>query len=232
MKKLIAMAAACASLSAPVHAQGLLKKLQDGASKAGDAVTSGAEAVGNTLNQGAEAVGRTVDSTVELFSDEDTPAQTRAKLDRMASEVLNRLLAENPAAAAAFPGASGYAVFDSRSITIFPVKAGYGRGVAINIEAGDRTYMNMGTGGVGIGAGIGGFASQFVIFFETQLDYSEFILNGYDATAEGVGKAGDQGGQETARFVDGRTFFVLDKKGWRVNASATGTKYWLATDLN
>lgn len=34
------------------------------------------------------------------------------------------------------------------------------------------------------------------------------------------------------KFTDGRSFFVLSKTGWRVNANASGTKYWQDKDLN
>ncbi|MGR3616505.1 MAG: hypothetical protein ACU0BB_10725 [Paracoccaceae bacterium] len=216
----------------PAMADGLWDKVQKGVKKTGETIEGGAKAVGDTVSKGADVVGDTVDSTVDLVTNEETPAQTRAKLDAMANSVLSRLLDENQAAAEAFGVSEGYAIFDSRSITVFPVKAGYGRGVAINKLDGARTYMNMGTGGVGAAAGIGGFASQFVIFFETEGDFLSFVINGYDGTAEGGAKAGYDETQETARFVNGRTFFTLSKRGWRVNAAATSTKYWLAPDLN
>ncbi len=192
----------------------------------------GAGKVGASVETGIERVGETVDSTVDLVTNEATADETRAELDQMATTVIDRLTTENPDADALYQISAGYAVFDTRKITIMPVTAGYGRGVAISRENGSETYMNMGTGGVGAALGIGGFESQIVILFETPGDFLKFINDGYDATAEtaamfGGGKAG-----ENIRFVDGRSFFVLTKKGWRVAANATGTKYWRAPDLN
>lgn len=195
-------------------------------------LNKGAEKVGASIETGFDRVGDTVDSTVDLVTNEATSEETRAELDQMAVKVIDRLTTENPDAAALYQISAGYAVFDTRKITIMPVTAGYGRGVAISREDGSETYMNMGTGGVGAAIGIGGFEAQIVILFETPGDFLKFINDGYDATAEtaamfGEGKAGDN-----IRFVDGRSFFVLTKKGWRAAANATGTKYWRARELN
>lgn len=227
-----ALAAALWLLPAASGAQGILNRIEEGAGKAADAIGRGAGKVGQAAGKGIDKVGDSIDSTIDLATNEETPAHTRAKLDAMADQTLDRLLAENPAAAAMFETCAGYAVFDSRKVSVFPVSAGFGRGVAVSRPEGMRTYMNMGTGGVGAAIGIGGFETQFVIMFETPADFTGFVVNGYDATAETGAMYGDDRSDETLRFVDGRSFFVLGKKGWRVNANATGTKYWRAPDLN
>ena len=130
------------------------------AENSADAVGRGAETVGNTIQKGATAVDQTIDSTTELLSNEATPEETRVKLDAMADQILNQLLAENPEASSLYEIAAGYAVFDSRKVTVFPVSAGYGRGVAVSKVTGQHTYMNMGSGGVGAAVGIGGFESS------------------------------------------------------------------------
>lgn len=220
------------ALGSPVSADGLLGKIKKGAENTADAIGHGAESVGNTIEKGAAAVDEAIDSTADLVTNEATPEETRAKLDTMANEVLAQLLAENAEAQELFDQSAGYAVFDSRKITVFPVSAGYGRGVAVSKETEDRTYMNMGTGGVGAAIGIGGFETKFVILFETPADLDHFITNGYDATAESGAMYGDDQTTETVRFTDGRSFFVLSKKGWRVSAGASGTKYWKSPELN
>ncbi|WP_170477688.1 hypothetical protein [Ruegeria arenilitoris] len=222
--------AAC--ISSPASGQGLLDKIKKGAENSADAVGRGAETVGNTIQKGATAVDQTIDSTTELLSNEATPEETRVKLDAMADQILNQLLAENPEASSLYEIAAGYAVFDSRKVTVFPVSAGYGRGVAVSKVTGQHTYMNMGSGGVGAAVGIGGFESKFVIMFETPADLENFITYGYDATAETGAMYGDERTAETVRFTDGRSFFVLNKKGWRVSAGASGTKFWKSPELN
>lgn len=212
--------AAAVSLASPAYSEGLLDTLQSGAEKAGD-----------LAKRGADAVGDAVESTNELVRDEETPEATRAKLDLMASDILARLLDENPSAAKAFAQSSGYAAFDMRRVSVFPLQAGYGRGVAVRPD-GDRTYMQMGSGGVGAAFGIGGFESQFVIMFETPVDFERFVTDGYDASADAGAMTGDDRTTTDVQFTDGRSFFVLSKTGWRVNANANGTKYWIDADLN
>ncbi|WP_170325098.1 hypothetical protein [Ruegeria arenilitoris] len=231
MSRVLFLAAALL-IGAPAIAEGVLDKIKKGAENTADAIGRGAEAVGDTVEKGAQAVGDTVDSTANLVTNEATPEETRAKLDLMASEVLTQLLAENPEADELFGISAGYAVFDSRKVTVFPVSAGYGRGVAVSKDTGQHTYMNMGTGGVGAAVGIGGFETKFVILFETAADLQKFIEHGYDATAETGAMYGEDSTAETVRFTDGRSFFVLGKKGWRVSAGASGTKFWKSPELN
>lgn len=109
-------------------AEGILHTLKKGVDKVGEGAGKGVDAVGNTI-----------ESTTDLVRDEETPEATRAKPDRIADEVLARLLAETPDAARAFEVSAGYAAFDMRRISIFPLSAGYGRGVAVSIPEGART---------------------------------------------------------------------------------------------
>lgn len=201
-------------LVSPVYADGFLDKAK------------------TAVGKGLEAVGETIESTTELVQDEATPAETRAKLDAMQVEVMSRLLAENEQAREAMDISAGYAVFDMRQVTVFPLSGGYGRGVAVSEDGSEHVYMQMGTGGVGAAFGIGGFESQFVIMFETPTDFERFVENGYDAGADAGYMNEDERGAQKVQFTEGRSIFVLGKKGWRVNANATGTKYWPDEDLN
>jgi len=210
-----------ATLAGPVNAEGFLDKVKIGAGK-----------VGNVAKKGVDAVGDAVESTSELVTDEETPEATRAKLDKMGNDVLARLLAENSEAAVAYENSAGYAAFDMRRISVFPLSAGYGRGVAVSAPDGARTYLQMGTGGVGAAFGIGGFETQFVIMFETPVDFERFVENGYDASADAGAMEGTERTTTEVKFTDGQSFFVLSKTGWRVNANASGTKYWKDGNLN
>lgn len=196
-----------------------------------DTLKSGADAVVDTTKKGVGAVDRAITSTNDLVRDEDTPEATRAKLDTMEAEILARLLTENPEAAKAYGMSAGYAAFDMRRVTVFPLQGGYGRGVAVAPD-GQRTYMQMGTGGVGAAFGIGGFESQFVIMFETPVDFTRFVQHGYEASADAGAMQGHDHTATEVQFTEGRSFFVLDKTGWRVNANANGTRYWQDADLN
>ena len=202
-------------------AQSLLDKITNSTEKAVDAVKSGADQVGESIS-----------STRDLTTNEATPEETRAKLDVMTTETLDRLFSETPSARDLYDVSAGYAVFDTRKVTIFPFAAGFGRGVAVSAETDQRTYMMMGTGGAGAAIGIGGFEAQIVILFERPDAFNSFVTNGYDATAETGTKYGDETTDQSVRFIDGRSVFVLGTRGWRVGASASGTRYWPDDDLN
>ncbi|MGX9350502.1 hypothetical protein ACS3QZ_04830 [Shimia sp. W99] len=230
-KRLLGCALAV-GLCGPGQAETAWQKIKKGAKETGEAIGKGAEAVGNTVSDGADAVGKTLDSTGELISNEETPEATRARLDASSESIMARLLTENAKARALYDQSAGYAVFDSRRVTVFPVTAGYGRGVAVTLPKGERTYMNMSSGGVGAAIGIGGFVNQFVILFETPADFEDFVVNGLDASAGGETMSGEDRSDGNMRFVDGRSFFFPSKKGWRVGATAEGTKYWRSPELN
>ncbi len=224
-------AIAALSLALALPNVGAAQSLQDGLEKGLSGLKKGVEKVGEGAATVADSIGNTVDSTVNLATKEATPEETRAKLDAMATETLDRLLAEEPEAQALFDASEGHAVFDTRKVTLVGFTGGAGRGVAIS-PAGDRTYMNMGTAGVGFAFGLGGFETQVVMLFEDAARFQSFVRNGYDATAEAGTMFGEEKSGADIRFVDGRAVFVLTKKGWRVSATIAGTKYWADASLN
>ncbi|MBT5001833.1 MAG: hypothetical protein HN551_03880 [Tateyamaria sp.] len=199
-------------------------------------ITSGANAIVNETTTAVtgvtKSVGDSISSTEELLSNEDTPDLTRQRIDIKTSEILARLFAEEPGALDLFEKSAGYAVFDARRIGLIGVTGGFGRGVAVSKTTGKRTYMEMGTGGANIGLGIGGFERKIVVLFEDAYKFEMFSTGGYDATANAGAMFGEDKTEETVRFVNGRTIFVLTNKGWKVSASATGTKYWVDKKLN
>ena len=194
------------------HAQTLRERLQQGVSKA----QQGASAVQKGATDLADIIEGNVDSSVDLMTNEPTPQETRAKLDTMAGETLTRLFAEQPEAADLFELSA----------------AGAGRGVAASRTDDRRIYMNMGTAGVGMSLGVGGFETQVVLLFQDEWDFNEFVTMGYDATAEAGTMFGDDKAEFGVRFVDGRAIFVLTKQGWKISATAAGTRYWADKNLN
>lgn len=220
------------ALASAAGAQSLKERLQQGAG----ALRDGASAVQQGVATGAgivvDQVEQNIDSTVDLMTNEATPEATRVELDAMAAETLNRLFAERPGSRELFAESAGHAVFDTRKAMLFGLAAGGGRGVAVSHDGGARTYMNMGTAGVGMSFGIGGFETQVVILFEDPWTFNNFVADGYDASAEGGAMFGSDRTDLAARFVNGRAIFYLSKQGWKVSASAAGTKYWVDRSLN
>ncbi len=212
----------------PAQSEGLGGLLRQGASKVGE----GAQAVG----RGAANVGKSVDNTIRdterAMTNGDDPVAKRAELDAMASNALQRLFAEQPKALDLFLLSAGYAVFDTRRLAVAGVAAGGGKGVAVSLMQDRRVYMNMGTAGLGVSFGLGGFATQQVILFETPWDFESFLADGFDARAEAGAMVGKDAESLGLNFVDGRAVFALTGQGWKVSATATGTKYWADRVLN
>jgi hypothetical protein len=222
------MALAVASLVslAPAQAEGLGGLLRQGASKVGE----GAQAVGRGVSNVGKSVDNSIRETERAMTNGDDPVAKRAELDAMATNALQRLFAEQPKALDLFLLSAGYAVFDTRRLAVAGVAAGGGKGVAVTGDR--RIYMNMGTAGLSVSFGMGGFATQQVIFFETPWDFENFLADGFDARAEAGAMVGKDNETLGLNFVDGRAVFALTGQGWKVSATATGTKYWPDRVLN
>jgi hypothetical protein len=211
--------------------RGLKDKATEAAGQIGEAAGGAAEAVGKATETVVDRAKETVQSTRDDLRDEATPAETRAKLDAMAAATLERLFTERPEVRGLFDASAGYAVFDTRQVE-WGVAAGYGRGVAVDLETGRHTYMRMGSGGLGVGVGIGGFDTQQVLLFEDAFAFHRFIVEGIDASAEAGTLAGDAQDQVAVQFHDGRALFLLTQKGWKVSAKLAGNRYWPDAALN
>ncbi|MCF8002935.1 MAG: hypothetical protein K9L32_01790 [Chromatiaceae bacterium] len=138
------MALAAGSTLAVADEPTLLEKLKEGAAKTaeqiGTATSAATDAAGKALDKAAESANQTVESTKYDLADAATPEETRAKLDALTEETLEQLFAKEPAAKKLFEESAGYAVFVSRQVEML-VAAGYGRGVALDRETDQRTYM-------------------------------------------------------------------------------------------
>jgi len=195
-------------------------------------IQKGARAVGEGASTVAGAVEGSINSTTKLFSSDQNPSETRARLNATADHSLARLFEEQPEAQKLYGQAVGNAVFDVRKVTLVGFSGGAGRGVAADQGNYRRVYMNMTTAGVGLALGIGGFESQLVILFEDEAGFERFVTQGFDASANAGSMAGDEQSEIEIEFRNGRAVFVLTTKGWRVAASATGSTFWPDEDLN
>jgi len=216
-------------------AESLFDKISESAGNAaeaiGDVTHSAVDKTSDVAGKATDAVSNTVESTKKSLRDEATPQATRAKLDAMAEKTLGRLFTEQPGSRDLFDQSSGYAIFDAREASFYVV-AGYGRGVAVNRKSDARVYMKMATAGAGLSFGIGGWESQMVILFDNDADFDTFVVQGLDATAEAGAMAGDDKEQLSHRFNEGKAVFILTKKGWKVGAKLTGSRYWPDEELN
>ncbi len=153
----------------------------------------------------------------------------RAKINETADEALAAVLANDAKAKELFRSAYGWAVFDNLKIA-FGFSGGGGNGVAVNKQTGKRTYMKMGTAGVGIG--IGGQSYQVVFFFQDSRTFEQFVEKGWKADASAQAAAGTEGANAAAGFVNGIAVWQMTDKGLMASADIAGTKYWKNKKLN
>lgn len=163
-------------------------------------------------------------------SKEDTKrAEERQRADSNAELTLQELFAGNEDAKALYDKAAGYAVFSATKAG-FVVSGGGGTGVAVDKKTGNRTYMKMGTGGVGLSFGARRY--DLVILFETEARLQTFIDGGWDSSAAANATAGRDSAGVASTFFDGVAFYQLTNKGLMASADVSGTRFWVAEDLN
>jgi len=153
----------------------------------------------------------------------------RAKIDATANESLKTVLNEAEKAKDLYDNSYGWAAFDNLKIAI-GISGGGGNGVAVNLKGGARTYMKMGTAGIGIG--LGGKKYQVVFLFQDELTFRNFVDKGWKADAEAGAGAGKAGVAAQTGFVNGIAVYQLTDKGLIASADISGTKYWQNDTLN
>mgnify|MGYP001818625570 CR=1 FL=1 len=153
----------------------------------------------------------------------------RAKIDEMAQWSLEKVLAGKTKAEPLFDSSYGWAAFDNLKIA-FGISGGGGNGVAVNKSSGERTYMKMGTGGIGFG--LGGQKYQVIFLFQDEKTFHNFVEKGWKADASAQAAAGTDGANATTGFVNGVAVWQITEKGLMASADITGTKYWKNKKLN
>ena len=153
--------------------------------------------------------------------------QRKQEIDSAAQATLDDLL-KQPGVQDLYGRAAGYAVF---TVTKggFIVSGGGGNGVAVNKSTGQRTYMRMGTAGVGLG--IGGQRYSLVMLFETEDRLNKFVAGGWDSSATAEAAAGQEGIAVRSSFIDGVAFYQITEKGLMAHADVSGTKFWVTDEL-
>ena len=153
----------------------------------------------------------------------------RMKLDETAEEALQALFAENPKAKELYDNSYGCAVFDNLKLA-FGFSGGGGNGVAKARESGQKTYMKMGTAGVGLGLGANKY--QLIFLFQDSQTYDNFVNKGWQADAGATASAGEHAAEVKTGFVNGIAIYQMTEKGLMANADIAGTKYWKNDKLN
>lgn len=162
---------------------------------------------------------------------DDEKRQERLK---MRDETLGLLYKYAPESMAMIKKSYGYAVFSNVGVNLILLSAEGGTGVAHNNQTGKNIYMNMASGGVGLGLGIKDFRAVFL--FQNKKVFDDFVENGWEANAQAdaAAKASDKGGTVNAAVTvaPGIRLYKLTQNGLALQATIQGTKYWKAGDLN
>lgn len=172
-------------------------------------------------------------STIPLAAEESWESLNkdakRAKINETAKGALDEVLATSENASGLHGKAYGWAAFDNLKIA-FGWSGGGGNGVAVNKASGARTYMKMGT--VGVGFGLGAQKYQVVFLFQDEKTFRNFVDKGWQADATAQAAAGTAGAGAQTGFVNGIAIYQVTDAGLMASADIAGTKYWKNKDLN
>ena len=153
----------------------------------------------------------------------------RMKINETADDALTSLFAENAKAKKLFETSYGWAVFDNLKLA-FGFSGGGGDGVAVEKESGNRTFMKMGT--VGVGFGLGANKYQVVFLFQDSQTFRSFVDKGWQADATASAVAGQSGAEAKTDFTNGLAIYQITDTGLMALADIAGTKYWKNDKLN
>lgn len=152
----------------------------------------------------------------------------------METETLARLYRERPAAKEKVEKAAGYGVFSNANVNVILVSAGAGYGVVVDNSTGERTYMKMGLGGVGLGLGAKDYRQ--VLVFKNREILKKFVDSGWEfgSQADAAAAAGQKGGELSGEGALGSDIeaFSMTETGLALQATVAGSKYWKYDELN
>lgn len=157
----------------------------------------------------------------------------RDKIIQMRAEVLETLYEQSPRYKKTIRNAEGYAVFSNIGVNLIFASFAGGAGV-VEDDNGKRTFMKMGSAGLGLGLGVKDFRGIFI--FHDAKKMKTFIEKGWDfsAQADAAAKSDEKGGQYAAaiNISEGVEVIQITENGLALQATLQGTKYWRDRDLN
>lgn len=160
--------------------------------------------------------------------------QERVERIKTSNETLQLLYKYAPEAKNMLLRSYGYATFSNVGVNLVLFSAEGGKGVAHNNRTGINTYMNMASGGVGLGLGVKDFRAVFL--FENKKAYDTFVSSGWEANAQAdaAAKYEQSGGALNAAetVAPGVRLYKLTQTGLALQATIQGTKYWKDEELN
>ena len=163
-----------------------------------------------------------------------TVPERRQMIDTMSQYTLERLYREKALTRQQVANAAGYGVFSNANVNVIFVSGGGGYGVVTNNATGQKTYMNMALGGVGLGIGAKDYRQ--ILVFRDENTLQNFVDKGWEfgGQADAAAKAGEKGGEVSGEgdINDDITVYVMTETGLSLQATVTGSKYWKDDELN
>lgn len=162
-----------------------------------------------------------------------TISEKREAILTMQDAALAQLFMEKPDTKGQLQNAPGFAVFSNANVNVIFLSAGTGYGVVNDNQTGQKTYMNMAEGGVGLGIGAKDY--RIVMVFHTREAMKYFIEQGWTAggNADATAKAGNKGVAFNGEGYFGNvTVYTMTESGLALQATVKGTKFWVDDALN
>ena len=162
-----------------------------------------------------------------------TKEEKRQHIRDISQKTLTRLYELQPSARHYVEKAAGYAVFGNWGVKLLFVGGGTGKGMAVNNETDEETFMDMITGSVGLGLGAKTYNVVFV--FEKEKALKDFTTDGWQFGGQATAAATDSvsGGAYQGAFSESPDvwMYVITDKGLALEVTLKGTKY-SRNDLN
>ena len=131
-------------------------------------------------------------------------------------------------------GSWGYATFSNTGVTVLLISGENGEGLAHNNRTGRNIYMNMSSGGLGIGLGAKKFRTVFL--FKTKKAFETFVNSTWDmdAQADAAAKKNQKGNavNSSVTVAPGVIMYKLTQDGLLLQATLQATRYYKDEDLN
>jgi lipid-binding SYLF domain-containing protein len=176
-------------------------------------------------------------ATIVMFSgfwSGNSDEQLKQERVQLRDDTLTLLYKYDPKARSIVKNAYGYATFSNVGVNLVFLSAEGGKGLAHNNKTGKNIYMNMASGGVGLGLGIKDFRAVFL--FENKKVFESFVNKGWEANAQAdaAAKVGKDGAAINGAITvaPGIRLYKLTQNGLALQATIQGTKYWKDKDLN
>lgn len=163
-----------------------------------------------------------------------TVGERKQMINDMATDALQKLYREEVSAKKQIANAAGYGVFSNANVNIIFVSGGGGYGVVVNNRTGEKSYMKMGLGGIGLGIGAKDYRQ--VLIFRDENTLQNFVDKGWEfgGHADAAAKAGETGGEASGEgdINDDINVYSMTEAGLTLQATVTGSKYWKDDELN